>query len=156
VKVNIKLLIPSIVLPLLAGAVGSAFTTSAITTWYTTLNKPSFNPPNYLFGPVWTVLYILMGISFYLVLVSKAKSKQLAVKLFLVQLILNTLWSLIFFGAHNPMLALFDIVVLWGAILFTIVSFYKISKPASYLLIPYILWVSFATILNLSIVLLNP
>ncbi|MEK7573151.1 MAG: TspO/MBR family protein [Patescibacteria group bacterium] len=138
-----------------AGAIGSLFTTPAINTWYVTLNKPSFNPPNYIFAPVWTILYILMGLSFYLILVSKEREKQTAVMFFVLQLILNVLWSLVFFGLHSPLGALITIVLLWISILMTIINFYKISKPASYLLIPYILWVSFASVLNLSIGMLN-
>lgn len=124
-KVNVKLLVFSIALPLLVGAIGSAFTTSEITIWYTTLNKPSFNPPNFVFAPAWTTLYILTGISFYLVLTSKVKDKVLAAKFFVAQLLLNTLWSLIFFGAHNPLLAFLEIIILWSAVLLTIVSFTK-------------------------------
>lgn len=152
---EIKLLVFSILLPLLAGFLGSYFTLSSIDTWYQTLNKPFFNPPNFLFGPVWTILYILMGFSFYLVLTSKSKKKDLAVKIFFVQLFLNLLWSFIFFGLQNPVLAFLEIAVLWIAIFMTIKLFLPISKNAVYLLIPYIAWVSFALILNLSIALLN-
>lgn len=152
---RLKLLLPSIVLPLLAGFIGSYFTFPSIGTWYVALNKPLFNPPNFIFGPVWTLLYILMGISLYLVLTKKGK-KEKALKLFAFQLILNVLWSLIFFGLHSPTLALFEIVILWIAIFATIKAFLPISKNAAYLLYPYIVWVSFAMILNLSIVLLNP
>ena len=152
---NLKLLVFSLILCLGAGAIGSLFTTPAINTWYTTLNKPIFNPPNFIFAPVWTILYILMAISLYFVLISKAKNKTLAVKLFLSQLILNILWSVLFFGLHNPLLAFLEIIILWISILLTIIYFYKISKNASYLLIPYLLWVSLAGVLNLSIVLLN-
>lgn len=154
-KVDFKILIFAILIPLAAGAVGSAFTTSEINTWYQILNKPVFNPPNWIFAPVWTTLYILMGISFYLILVSKANNKTLAIKVFLAQLLLNLLWSILFFGLHNPLLAFVEILILWGAILYTIITFYKISKPATYLLIPYILWVSFAAVLNLFVVFLN-
>ena len=153
---KIKLLVFSISLPLLTGFVGSYFTLTSINTWYQILNKPFFNPPNFLFGPVWTILYILMGISLYLVLQSKSKNKDLAVKVFFVQLFLNFLWSFIFFSLQNPFLALLEITILWIAIFVTIRLFLPISKTAAYLLIPYILWVSFAFLLNLSIVLLNP
>lgn len=153
---DIKLLVFSLILCLGAGAIGSVFTTSAIGTWYATLNKPSFNPPNFIFVPVWTMLYILMAVSFYLVLISKVKDKQLAVRLFIAQLFLNIFWSVFFFGLHSPLLALFDIILLWILILLAIKYFYKISHSASYLLIPYLLWVSFAGVLNFSIVLLNP
>lgn len=151
---NLKLFIPSIAIPLLAGFIGSYFTISSINTWYVTLTKPSFNPPNFVFGPVWTILYILMGISLYLVLSSK-KKKDFALKLFSAQLILNASWSLVFFGLHNLLLSLINIVLLWIAIVWTIKEFIKINKTAGYLLIPYILWVSFASILNFSIFLLN-
>lgn len=138
-----------------AGAIGSIFTFSAIPTWYATLAKPSFNPPNWLFGPAWTILYILMGIAFYLVWTSPRENKKIAYMAFFAQLILNALWSIIFFGAHNLGLAFGEIVLLWLAILWTILEFRKISKPAAYLLIPYILWVTFAGILNFSVWRLN-
>ena len=150
----IKLLL-SIGFCLGAGILGSFFTISSIPTWYQTLNKPIFSPPNWIFGPVWTILYILMGISLYLVWISKSKLKQNAVKLFLTQITLNALWSVIFFGLKNPILALLDIILLWATIFLTIKTFAKIKKLASNLLIPYLLWVTFATILNFSIVLLN-
>lgn len=157
---NISKLIVSIGLCLGAGIVGSFFTVSSPPagglTWYATLNKPFFSPPNWIFGPVWTILYIIMGVSLYLVWVSKSKLKQKGINLFLIQLGLNVLWSVIFFGLKNPVLALVDIVALWGVIFLTIKSFYKINKLAGNLLIPYLLWVSFATLLNLSIVVLNP
>lgn len=152
---NYKLLIPSLIFPLLVGALGSIFTVSSINTWYATLNKPFFNPPNFIFGPVWTILYILMGVSFYLVVKTQHKGKDLAVKFFWLQLLLNFFWSFIFFRIHNVGVAFFEIVLLWASIAATIYFFYKISKQAAYLLIPYIAWVSFAAILNLSIFLLN-
>ena len=153
---NLLKLIFSIGLCLLAGGVGSIFTASAIPTWYVTLNKPSFSPPNWIFAPVWTSLYILMGISLYLALSGKGKGeREKAVRIFGIQLVLNTVWSIIFFGWHNPLFALVDIVALWIAIVLTIKSFYKINKLAGQLLIPYLAWVSFASILNLMIVLLN-
>ncbi len=138
-----------------AGFIGSFFTYSAIPDWYAGLNKPPFNPPNWVFGPVWTLLYILMGISFYLIWISKSKLKQKGIKIFSIQLILNTSWSIVFFGFKNPELAFINIIVLWIAIFLTIKSFFKISKVSAYLLVPYLLWVSFAGILNFSIVLLN-
>lgn len=148
---NLSKLILSISLCLGAGILGSFFTVSAIPTWYATLNKPSFSPPNWIFGPVWTILYILMGYSLYLVW-----SKRKVPVVFWIQLFLNAIWSIIFFGMRNPALALIDIVALWIAIVLTMKAFYKINKLASYLLIPYLAWVSFATILNLAIMLLNP
>lgn len=156
-KINYFKLSASIILCLLAGFIGSFFTASSISSWYSTLAKPFFNPPNYLFGPVWTLLYILMGISLYIIWTKKSnpKQKKFAIYLFAIQLILNTLWSILFFGLQNPLLAFIEIIFLWAAILLTIINFKKISKPAAYLLIPYILWVSFAAILNFSLYYLN-
>ncbi len=149
-SIKIPKLIFSIGLCLGAGIVGSFFTVSAIPDWYVTLNKPFFSPPNWIFGPVWTILYILMGISLYLVWV-----KRKVPTIFWIQLILNASWSIIFFGMKNPGLALVDIIALWIAIVLTIKAFSKINKLASRLLWPYLAWVSFATFLNLAIVLLN-
>ncbi|MFA5382405.1 MAG: TspO/MBR family protein [Candidatus Micrarchaeia archaeon] len=154
---KILILIGFIFLCLLAGIIGSFFTASNIPTWYEGLNKPSFNPPNWLFGPVWTALYILMGISAYLIYSKGLKKKEIkfALSIFGIQLILNTLWSILFFGFKSPIFGLICILFLWVFILFTIKLFYKIDKKAAYLLIPYILWVSFATILNYFILILN-
>lgn len=156
-KVKIPYLVACIALCLGVGFVSSFLTTSSIPTWYATLNKPSFSPPNFVFAPVWTTLYILMGIALYMVWSHGMKKKKVktAVYVFLIQLLLNFTWSLVFFGLHAPLLAFINIVLLWATLLFTIIKFYAVSKWASRLLIPYILWVSFATILNLSIVLLN-
>jgi len=139
------------------GILGSVFTISEITTWYASLNKPFFSPPNWIFGPVWTTLYALMGVSIFLIFETKFKKKERNsfVLLFSLQLFLNFLWSVIFFGFHLPMFAFLEIIFLWGCILLLIVKFWKYSKPASYLLIPYLLWVSFASLLNASIVILN-
>jgi translocator protein len=139
------------------GVLGSLFTTPSIPTWYVTLVKPVYQPPNWLFGPVWTILYVLMGISAFIVWSSSAQKniKNAALLVFLVQLGLNALWSPIFFALHWLFLAFAEIVVLWVAILITILQFNKISKAASILLLPYFLWVSFASILNLHIWLLN-
>lgn len=144
----------ALLLPLLAGFIGSAFTTSAIPVWYAGLNKPFFSPPNWLFAPVWTLLYLMMGVAFYLVWSHKQPHPQ-AVGLFYLQLALNTLWSIIFFGLQLPCLAFIEIVLLWFAIFATIRAFYPVSRLAAYLLIPYLAWVSFASLLNLSISLLN-
>ena len=133
-----------------AGIIGSFFTVSSIPTWYQTLNKPSFSPPNWIFGPVWTILYILMGYSLYLVWV-----KRKVPTIFWMQLFLNFIWSIIFFGMKNPTLAFINIIALWIAIVLTIKAFSKINKLASQLLWPYLAWVSFASILNLMIVILN-
>lgn len=142
----------------LVGIAATPFTISAIPGWYQTLNKPPFSPPNWIFGPVWTILYFLMGVAAYLIWIKGLEEKAVkkALIFFIAQLVFNFFWSILFFGFHSPILGLINILILWVLILITIIKFYKISKTASYLLIPYLLWVSFATILNLSIVLLNP
>jgi len=177
---NILKFIASIVICQMAGLVGSVFTTPAIDSWYVTLNKPAFTPPGSFIGLVWIILFFLMGISLYLVW-----SKNWAVKvtadsplskfwnrfseklwlgtwreenamaIFILQLALNVLWSVIFFGLKLPDLAFFELLMLWFAILYTIINFYRISKLASYLLLPYILWVSFAGFLNFTIWIMN-
>lgn len=152
---NISLLILSIGICLGAGFLSSFFTISAIPDWYQSLNKPFFSPPNWIFAPVWTILYILMGISLYIVRDSTSKIKRRALNLFFIQLFLNFIWSIIFFGMKNPLFALIDIILLWFAVFFTIKSFYKISVIASNLLVPNLLWISFASVLNLMIVVLN-
>lgn len=159
-KINWKRLIIALVLPQLAGLIGSLFTTQAIPTWYATLNRPSFAPPNWLFAPAWTLLFILMGIAFYLVWQSPVKGlqekiKRQAIKFFLIQLVFNTLWSIIFFGQQLLYLAFVEIVILWILILLTILRFNKIKPLAAYLMIPYLLWVTFASVLNLGFALLN-
>jgi len=156
VKDIIKLVV-SVVVCLAAGAIGSVFTRSAIPTWYATLVKPPFNPPNWLFAPVWTLLYILMGVSAFLVWRKGLENRQVraALIIFLVQLILNTLWSVVFFGLESPLYGLIVIVILWAAILITVIMFFRISRLASILLWPYLAWVSFAAILNGSIWMLN-
>lgn len=141
----------------LAGILGSVVTAPAISTWYITLNKSPLNPPPWIFGPVWTVLYLLMGVSLFL-LWKKGftnKKRKKALTIFFIQLSLNVAWSFLFFGLHSPIFGLLDIVLLWVAILATILAFMKISKIAAYLLLPYFAWVSFATILNASVVILN-
>ena len=151
-----KLLI-AIIICNLAGAIGSIFTFSSVSTWYTTLIKPEFNPPNWVFGPVWTTLYILMGISLYLIWkkYEEGKNANPALTIFSIQLILNALWSILFFGLQSPLYGLIGIIPLWIAIALMIVKFYPLSRNAALLQIPYLLWVSFATILNASIWMLN-
>jgi len=154
-KLNPFKLFISIAICQMAGVVGSFFTASSIATWYAALNKPAFSPPNWLFGPAWIILYFLMGVSLYIVWESRAKGKKTALAFFSAQLALNALWPVIFFGLKSPLLAFIVIIALWLAILLTILKFYRISGKAAYLLMPYILWVSFAAILNLAIVFLN-
>jgi len=154
---DILKLVISIVACELAGVVGGIFTASAIPTWYAGVQKPSFTPPNWLFAPAWTTLYLLMGLSAFLVwrrgLASKGVDPALAI--FLVQLILNVLWSIAFFGLRSPFGGVLVIVLLWAAIVLTIVWFFRVSRTASLLLMPYILWVTFAAALNVAIWLLN-
>ena len=141
-----------------AGLIGSIFSMTAIPTWYATLEKPPFTPPNWLFAPAWITLYLLMGISAFIIWRRGLESRQIKVALiiFLIQLALNALWSVAFFGFQSPLYGIIVIVALWIAILFTILLFIKLSTTAGALLVPYILWVSFATALNLSIWVLNP
>jgi len=156
-KVKIFKLVISVLVCQAAGLIGSVFTAPNIATWYAGVAKPAFNPPNWLFAPVWTTLFLLMGISLYLVFENglEKKDTRFAVSVFGVQLILNIIWSAVFFGLQNPFLGLVEIIVLWLAILANIVLFCRISKIAGYLLIPYILWVSFAAFLNYNIWILN-
>ncbi len=150
-------IILSVVACLLLGGISGIATTSSITGWYTTITKPSFNPPNWIFGPAWTLLYILMGIAFAMIWNAGTEKKEVkkAMKLFGLQLILNLIWSFLFFTMQNPAIAFIDIVILLIAINSTIRHFAAINKTAGYLLIPYLLWVSFATLLNGSIWYLN-
>lgn len=162
---NMLKLLVAIVVCQAAGFVGSLFTTPSIQTWYATLTKPTFNPPNWVFAPVWTTLFLLMGIAAFLVWrrldsgsgagMTEKKNVKKALGIFLMQLVLNVLWSILFFGLHSPRTAFIEIICLWLAILVTMVSFAKVSKVASWLLLPYILWVSFAAFLNYSLWILN-
>lgn len=150
-------LIVSIVFSIIIGSIGGIFTAPEIQTWYAHLNKPSWNPPNGLFAPVWTSLYLMMGISFYLVWKTKFDSdkKAWAIIIFIVQFALNFLWSFIFFRQHQLGWAFVELVVMWLAIFCSIIAFSRINKTAAWLLVPYISWVSFAGILNYSVWMLN-
>ncbi|HUV86873.1 MAG TPA: TspO/MBR family protein [bacterium] len=152
----IKLLVALAVCQL-AGVVGSFFTTPAISGWYAALEKPGFTPPNWVFSPVWIGLFVLMAVAAFLVWDKgfSVKSVKTALAFFGVQLLLNVLWSVLFFGCRSPFLALVEIVALWLAIAVTVLTFYRVSKPAAFLLIPYLLWVSFAAALNYEILRLN-
>lgn len=156
-KNHLPKLLASIALCELVGLLGTPFTIAAIPTWYASLVKPAFSPPNWLFGPVWTFLYFLMGIAFFLIwkLGWKKRRVRTAELFFLIQLALNFLWPLAFFGLRVPLLGLLTILMLWGLILMTMKQFYSLSKTAFSLLIPYLLWVSFAAVLNAAIVALN-
>lgn len=155
---DIVKLIVSIVACQCAGLVGSIFTMSAIPTWYATLEKPTFTPPNWLFAPAWVTLYLLMGISAFIIWRRGWDNRpvKVALSVFLIQLVLNAFWSVAFFGLESPLYGVIVIVALWVAILLTILRFFNISTTAGILLLPYILWVTFAAVLNVSILVLNP
>lgn len=151
----IKLTI-SLIIPLLIGFLGSFFTTSSVNSWYTTINKPFFNPPNWIFAPVWTVLFILIGLSFYYVWINNFDNqKYKVISIYYAQLFLNLLWSILFFGMRSPLFSLIEIIILCVVIVFNILIFYKVSKKAGLLLLPYLFWVIFASFLNFSIYMLN-
>lgn len=160
-KADLKKIIISVSACILIGLLSSLATRSSVDTWFLTLEKPFFNPPSWIFAPVWTILYVLMGYSFAIVWSNKSQSRRSreiiknAMIIFGVQLALNALWSILFFKLCNPFLALIEILLLWLMIFETIKTFNKIDNFASKLLLPYLAWVSFATILNGSIWFLN-
>ena len=141
-----------LVLCLGAGALGGWTTAQAVIDWYPNLVKPSFNPPPWIFGPVWTLLYIMMAVAAWLAWQTGARA---ALVLFFIQLALNCAWSFLFFGLKSPGLALIEILVLWAAIAATLVAFYRHSRAAGWLMAPYLAWVSFAAVLNAAIWRLN-
>ncbi len=143
---------------LLAGYLASYYTTPEIPTWYAGLNKPDLTPPSWVFGPVWTVLYILMGFSLYLIIQSGLKNIEVKVglALFGLQLILNVGWSFFFFGQHSTFWGLLAIVLLWAVLLCTIIQVFRISFTAALLLLPVLVWITFAGVLNYQIMILNP
>lgn len=154
---NTAKLILAIVIPLAVGFISGFFTITGVGSWYQTIQRPSWNPPNWIFGPVWTTLYVMMGIALYLIWKADVSSslKNYAILLFTLQLILNFFWSFIFFNQQQPCWAFAEIVALWVLILFTIFAFAKINSLAAWLLVPYISWVSFAAMLNYAIWKLN-
>ncbi|NDK07941.1 tryptophan-rich sensory protein [Candidatus Gracilibacteria bacterium] len=153
---NIIRFIISVLIPILIGFTASFFTVSGIDSWYVDLVKPFFNPPNWIFGPVWTILYIMIGISFYLVWKEGfGNNKTRLLVIYFIQLSLNFAWSFSFFYFGNPLLGLINIILLLIFIGLNIKVFYDVKKWAGYLLIPYLLWVMFATVLNFSIFILN-
>ena len=156
-RIKIIKLVAAILICQAAGIIGSVFTAPNIQTWYASVEKPPFNPPNWLFAPVWTVLFLLMGISLYLVWDKGVKNGKvrIALSVFAAQLVLNVVWSVLFFGLQSPLYAFVEIMILWIAIAFTIFTFYRISKRAGLILVPYLLWVSFAMVLNYYIWVLN-
>ena len=145
----------SLILPQLAGAIGALFTVKAIPTWYMYLNKPNFSPPNWLFGPVWLTLYLMMGIALYLNWIKKTKQAKSNVRLFFIHLFFNFIWTPIFFGAKSLSTSLIVIVIIWVMIIMMINNFWKVNKISAYLLITYLLLVSFASLLNFFVWKLN-
>jgi tryptophan-rich sensory protein len=147
-----------IALCLTVGALGGWITAPAVAEWYPTLNKPAWNPPDWLFAPVWTTLYVLMAVAAWLVWQRGQQGAAItgAMVLFFSQLMLNLAWSFLFFGARQPGTAFMEILMLWAALLATIVAFWRISRPAGLLLLPYIAWVSFAALLNYTVWQMNP
>lgn len=156
-KLNLFRLVISVIICQAAGITGSVFTAPSIPTWYAQVSKPEFVPPNWLFAPVWTALFLLMGISLYLVWQKGLERREVkfAISVFGIQLALNIIWSVIFFGLQNPGAAFAEIIVLWLSILASIILFYRIDRRAGLILVPYILWVSFAAFLNYSVWVLN-
>ena len=149
-------LIGLVLLSGLVAAVGGAITVTTVTSWYPTLVKPAWNPPARLFGPVWSALYLLMAVSAWLVWRGRDEADvRVALALYGIQLALNLIWTLLFFGLRRPAAALADIALLWCAILATVGSFWSINATAAALLVPYLAWVTFASVLNLAIVRLN-
>jgi translocator protein len=151
------LLLLCIALPLLAGAIGSVYTMSSIPDWYATLNKPAFTPPNWVFFPIWTTLYIMMGVSLFLVVKGGLGTVPVrhGVLLFAAQLVVNTLWSVVFFGMRSPFFGLVTIGSLIALVVATIVAFYRVSRSAAWLLVPYLCWGCFATALTAMVWVLN-
>jgi len=143
-----------IIVSQLAGVIGSIFTTSSIASWYQYLVKPGFNPPNWLFGPVWVSLYTLMGVASWLVW-KRNKRMGVELKVFLIHLLFNSLWLILFFGLQRPGWAFLEILLLWLMILYLTIKFYSLVKWAGWLMVPYFLWVSFASFLNYYIWQLN-
>lgn len=151
-------MLTSLAVVLVAGGIGALATNRATTTWYQGLKKPSFNPPEWLFGPAWAVLYLLMAVAAFLVWRQGfgTAGVKLALAVFLVQIVLNALWSVLFFGLRLPLLGFVEIIVLWFAILVTTVLFFRVLPAAGILFLPYIGWVTFAAVLNAAIIVLNP
>jgi len=154
--IDVVKLVVSLAVPLLAGFGSSVFTVNSISTWYASLSKPWFSPPNVVFAPVWTILYILMGLALFLIWRSpRNRTRDIGIALFAAQLAINVIWTLAFFRLQNTLYGVLTIIPLWILIAATIYQFYKVEKWASYLLVPYIVWVSIATALNASVYLLN-
>ncbi len=156
-RIDVVKLIISLAVPLVAGSGSTIWTINSIPTWYASLNKPWWTPPNAAFGPVWTILYILMGIALFLVWrTPRDRTRDVGIILFAAQLAVNVIWTFAFFGLQNTLYGVLAIIPLWLLIAATIYQFFKVDRWASYLLVPYIVWVTIATALNVSVYLLNP
>ncbi|HNT60855.1 MAG TPA: tryptophan-rich sensory protein [Candidatus Bilamarchaeaceae archaeon] len=157
-KVNWAKLVGCVLLCQMAGVIGSFFTMDAIPGWYAGLEKPDLAPPNWVFAPVWISLYALMGVALYIVWEEGLEKKGVkgALLVFGAQLVVNAAWSIVFFGMQSPMAAFFVIILLWALIIEALREFYGISRWAGLALVPYLLWVSFAALLNFAIWMLNP
>ena len=154
---SIPVLLLLLALPLVLGFIAGQVTATNIPTWYTSINKPWFNPPSFIFAPVWTTLYLLMGYASYRIWQRQDGNRiYLPLSLYFSQLALNFLWTFLFFGYHRPDLALAEMLLMWMLILLTIIHFARIDKAAAWMLVPYISWVSFASILTYYIMVLNP
>lgn len=155
-KQKVIKLVFSILLPLIVGAVAGIATSSGISDWYMGLNKPVFNPPNWVFGPVWTTLYLVMGVSFFLIWrLPHSRKRNFALRVYFLQLAFNFTWSFLFFYFQQINIAMIEIFVLWCLILWMIIRFYELNRWAAWLNVPYLLWVSFATVLNVAYFILN-
>jgi benzodiazapine receptor len=154
---SLAVLVAFIAICLAVSGAGAVFTTASVRSWYPMLKKPSWTPPSWIFGPVWTILYLMMGTAAWLVWCKRDETTiSRALILFAIQLILNAAWSPLFFGLKNPLAGLLDILPLWAAILTTLIFFWRISPAAGVLMLPYWLWVSFATALNFALWKMNP
>jgi translocator protein len=154
---NLLRLVASIALCEAAGVIGGIFTARSVKTWYTELEKPWFSPPSWIFGPVWITLYAMMGVALYLIWQKRTEvpGADLAIGVFMIQLLLNVAWSFFFFGLRSPLFGFIEIVFLWISIAATVVLFWKISTAPGALLVPYLIWVTFASVLTYSIWQLN-
>lgn len=152
---SLLVLLGLVLVSLSAGFLGTIFTISNIPSWYAGLNKPFFTPPNYLFGPVWTFLYFSMGLAAWLAWLKKVPAVKSALTLFFIQLALNAIWTPLFFGLHWLLIAYIEIIVLWIFIIWTMIRFWRLDRTAGMLLVPYLLWVSYASFLNLALWWLN-
>jgi len=149
-------LVASLLLPLAIGGIAGIFTAEAVPGWYASLNQPTFNPPNWVFGPVWTTLYLILGVSLFLIWeLPSNRERNLAILVFMIQLLFNFGWSFFFFYFKMIGVALIEIIALWIMIIVMLVQFYKLKPLAAYINIPYALWVTFATVLNGAYFLLN-